>query len=168
MADINKNNGDQNAGGNNKVEIIDYFNVLSISQAFDHEIEENNITLKGGSSWDNFYGTPDTIILDIKQNETDAGPLWNIILKLRYPKDQASITNQFYKMVNKPKIIKITDNNSLKMLLGSIESPMMMNFNIKKPGQVSEYNGYEIQFTGSLTHPPYYLTTTTEQSDSGS
>lgn len=157
MADINENIGEYNISGINTVEIIAARNIDSIPDPSGNQVTEENITLVSGKSWDNFYGTPGTIVPGMEAVRTEAGIYYKLSIKLRYPKDQASVTADFAGRAIQGHVLKITDNNGTKTLWGEKNNPMYMSFSIKKPGEVSGYNGYEVEFTGTSVHPPYYL-----------
>lgn len=156
MADINESIGNQNIGGANTVEFTSILNNPSIPKDNDHKVTEANITL-GSGQWNTFYATPGSINVDVSEKESDAGTVWETKIKLRYPKDQAAATHTFLQMKNEPQIIKVTDNNLQKTLFGNKNTPMRMRFRILRPGEVSGYNGYEVEFYGTLLYPPYYL-----------
>lgn len=156
MADINEPTFD-NISGYNTVQFAYKSNISSLPLPSDNIITEDEITLVDGEEWYNFYGTPKTIIPGITSKKTDAGTEWNINLKLRYPKEQAAITNIFIDMTERPLLLKISDNNGVKRLFGTLEIPLFMKFDILNPGEVADYNGYQVEFETKSSHPPYYL-----------
>lgn len=157
MADINENIGSHNIGGANTVEFISAGKVIDLPYPVDHTIQESNIQIESGTEWNAFYATPGSIEVNIESEESDAGTIYPVTVRLRYPKDQATVTASFLSMKNNPQIIKVTDNNLVKTLFGNLNTPMRMKFRILKPGEVSGYNGYQVEFTGKLLYPPYYL-----------
>ncbi|MGM0530936.1 MAG: hypothetical protein ACQER7_06250 [Bacteroidota bacterium] len=156
MADINESIGNQNLGGANTVQFTSVLNSPSIPEATGHKITEANISL-GSGQWNTFYATPGSINVDVNEKEGDAGTVWEVKITLRYPKDQAAATNTFLSMKNEPQIVKVTDNNLVKTLFGNLNTPMRMRFSILRPGEVAGYNGYQVEFYGTLLYPPYYL-----------
>jgi len=158
MADINKSSQD-NIGGFNRVRFIDINNIIKINDAINHSIDINDIIIFSNeffpNDWNVFYGSTDTIQLEITTIETGAGKHYEISLRLRYPKDQASITNIFLDMANHAYLILVTNNQGETRLLGDKSSPMRMNFQILSPKDISGYNGYQVEFFGKFTYPPY-------------
>ena len=156
MADINEPAFD-NIGGFNTVEFAFKSNVSSLPDPDGHVMEEDDISIVAGEEWYSFYATQKTIIPDISSKKTDAGTEWSINLKIRFPKEQAVITKTFLDMIERLLLIKLTDNNGVKRLFGTLNIPMKMKFNILNPGEVSGYNGYQVEFETLSSHPPYYL-----------
>jgi len=157
MADINKPVFNHNVGGSNTVQFIETYNVSTLPNAIDHIIQEDEIVLRSGKEWENFYGTPRSILVEIESQEDDAGVSWDVSVKLRYPKSEAANTNIFLGLLRKPLLMKITDNNEVKKLYGTLLTPMTMLFNILEPSEVAGYNGYQIEFTTTSKEPPYEL-----------
>lgn len=156
MADINKPVSD-NIGGSVLVEFCDILNVAGLPDVLNNTIDESLILLVTGAVWDKFYGSPETISVTISPESTNAGYKWNVSIKLSYPKDDASITNTFISMAQHAYIIKHTDGNGVKKILGSRDNPMRMKFDINSPGEASGYNGYSVEFSSAYVKPPYYL-----------
>jgi len=158
MADINKSSQD-NVGGFNRVRFIDINNIIKINDAIDHTLDIDDIVIFSNeyfpNDWSTFYGSTETIQLDIETVETDAGKHYEITLRLRYPKDQALITNIFLDMANHAYLILVTNNQGETKLLGNKTSPMRMNFRILSPADIPGYNGYQVEFSGKFTYPPY-------------
>lgn len=157
MADINEPSFQYNIGGYNTVSFIESFYVNSLPLPVDHTIDESSIVLASGKQWNNFYGTPKTILPDIKSTVEDGGIKWDVMLSLRYPYEQAATTKVFLGMLQKPYFIKLTDNNGEKRLFGYVDFPLRQLFGLLNPGEVAGYNGYEVKFAGSFAQPPYYL-----------
>ena len=156
MADINKTDSD-NIAGSVLVEFCDLLSIAGIPDAVDNTVDESLILLVTAAAWDKFYGSPETVLITISPENSNAGHIWNVSLKLRYPKDSASVTNTFISMARHTYLIKLTDANGIKKLLGSRDNPMRMVFEILNPGEMSGYNGYQVEFKSAYTKPPYYL-----------
>ncbi len=158
MADINEPVNNENIGGYNTLEFVERYNIETLPDVVDNVILEDNIVLKDGASWDKFYATQKTLIPNVPVPRiTDAGEIWELSIKLRYPKESVSITSIFLSMMKRDFLIKLTNNNGIKTLYGNKVYAMAQKFGILTPGQVPGYSGYEVEFFGEFIIPPYYL-----------
>ena len=155
MGNINQYS-DFNVGGIvDEVEIISIVNVDNILKPNSNRIV--SVQLKAGKSWDVFKMTSLKGTYDSQEQLSTAGSSFGNkvtfpIAKVRY--DASVVLNA---MVNNRYLVKVTLLNGIKILLGSLESPMMKTHSVKIEDLPSGFNGYNITMEGKSEKEPYFV-----------
>ena len=116
------------------------------------------ITPKSGKSWNDIYGTPETIQLESEQQDTPAGIKYIYKLKILVPKDRAPVETELYALTGRRLILKSGDKNGTVRIFGTLDIPMKVTSKLLKPAVLEGFNGYELLFAGEFSTPAaYYL-----------
>lgn len=114
------------------------------------------ITPRPEKSWNEIYGTPETIQLESEQQDTPAGIKYSYKLKILVPKDRAPVESELYAMTGRRLIVRSGDKNGTVRIFGTMDCPMKVTSKILKPAAMEGFNGYELLFSGEFTHPAAY------------
>jgi len=114
------------------------------------------ITPRPGKSWNEIYGTPETIQLESEQQDTPAGIKYSYKLKILVPKDRAPVESELYAMTGRRLIVRSGDKNGTVRIFGTMDCPMKVTSKILKPAAMEGFNGYELLFAGEFFHPAAY------------
>jgi len=149
MTTIAKHTG-QNAGGISKVEFafpneFASFAVLPLFKAHVHFIQ--------GANWKELYATAHTFSGDGNSETTPAGQLYKYAFKFHCPKDRADLIQAFYEFQAYGVILRVTDGNSLVRIYGTPSNPLTAKSKLLLPGEVQNFNGYEIALEGVSPDP---------------
>lgn len=125
----------------------------------DGVVNTSNIVFNPGGAWKDLYFTPGTIKPAVKQQQTDAGDLFQISVKLNYPRDSAQATNSFVLLSRRPSILLLEDNNGTRVVYGELNAPLRAVFDIVKDPQPGGANHYDVEIAGKTLFPPSYIVT---------
>lgn len=114
------------------------------------------ITPRPEKSWNEIYGTPETIQLESEQQDTPAGIKYSYKLKILVPKDRAPVESELYAMTGRRLIVRSGDKNGTVRIFGTMDCPMKVTSKILKPAAMEGFNGYELLFAGEFFHPAAY------------
>lgn len=114
------------------------------------------IVFKSGKSWNYLYGTPESIQLEGKEEETAAGMKYAYTLKMLIPKDRKEVEIVLQGLNQRHLIINAIDMNGVSRYLGNLVSPMKKTGKLLKPATIEGYNGWEVVFTGEFPTPGAY------------
>ncbi len=151
MRDINQFSGD-NLGGNIRFEFAEINDIDSIAESIDGNITEK-VILKDGKQWYCGYATQQSIGYTETTEDSAAGILYKRSLVAFCPKDNSDNKDLFYEMRNKKFIVKCTNSNGIKLLIGSIQEPLKFSAALASKTQIAELAGYSITFYGDGTLP---------------
>jgi hypothetical protein len=114
------------------------------------------VTPRPGKGWNTIYGTPETIQLESEQQDTPAGVKFIYKLKILVPKDRVSVERELFAITGRRLILKSGDKNGTMRIFGTPDAPMRVSCKLLKPAAVEGFNGYELLFSGELSHPAGY------------
>ena len=114
------------------------------------------ITLKAGKAWNYLYGSPETIQLDGKEEETPSGMKYSYQIKMMVPKDRSEVEIVLQNLNYRHLIINLVDKNGVSRYFGTMDCPMKKISKLSKPPAVEGYHGWEVVFTGDFTSPACY------------
>ena len=114
------------------------------------------ITPRPEKSWNEIYGTPETIQLESEQQDTPAGIKYSYKLKILVPKDRAPVESELYAMTGRRLIVRSGDKNGTVRIFGTMDCPMKVTSKLIKPAAMEGFNGYELLFAGEFFHPAAY------------
>jgi hypothetical protein len=154
MTNILKHTG-SNIGGINPIQFIHAEEVSIIS--YNETDLTVSITLKSGKTWSYLYGTDGTIMIDHKEEESDAGLQHTYTIQFLVPKNRQDISSTLENNKGRPLIIKLQDKNGMIRLFGEIDNPMRLTSRELNPANVEEYDGYEVKIFGTFSHPAGYI-----------
>jgi hypothetical protein len=144
-----------NIGGINPVQYVFKEDVESFSFSQDSLYAE--IVLFNHASWNYLYGTPDTIQLEGKEEETPAGTKYTYQLKMLIPKDRIDVERILFQLNNRHLIINVIDKNGVSRCFGNLQSPMKKQGKLMKPTAVEGFHGWEVVFAGEFSEPAAYF-----------
>jgi hypothetical protein len=145
---------DGNAGGVNPVQFVFWedvatyvVNLLNLA---------GTITLKPDHVWKYLYATPETIQVEVKEEDTPSGIKYICQIKMLIPKDRPEVESYLYNLNNRKLIINVLDKNGVNRFFGNMETPMKKLGRLMKPATIEGYNGWEVVFNGEFSSPPAY------------
>ena len=156
MSEIKLDQSD-NLSGISSVEFIPFIYVTSIPSLTDGAIIESAIMLKQGYSFSEIELQRNTGQEETNKVETDGGDIFKYSLKLRFPKETKTTTKLINELCAIPLILKVTDMNGIKKIIGSNDNRVKCTYTIVKNSNVSGFNGYQFTFTYESTELPAYL-----------
>lgn len=154
MSDIIIHDG-INIGGINSLQFAYISDVESI--AYHESNRSAEVTLKAGKAWNFLYGTLGTITLKSKEEPSPAGTIFKYDLELLIPKDRDDVEFEMITLEGQPVIIKALNKNGTCRLFGDISNPMRKSGELLWPGNLEDFNGYKVTFSGSFSTPAYYI-----------
>ena len=115
-----------------------------------------SITLKPSCSWNYLYGSPESIQVEGKEEDTPAGMKYNYQIKMLIPKDRPDVEVILRNLNNRHLIINVRDKNGVSRFFGTLDCPMKKTAKLIKPAVIEGYHGWEIMFSGDFTRPAAY------------
>lgn len=106
------------------------------------------------NDWMTAYVIPDKRIWQENQQQNKQGDFFNQVVRAIVPSLRPSASGELNKMKNYLYLLRITDRNNQKWLLGSPEHPFQF-FSEGSTGNTGELNNYAIRFAASS---PYRAT----------
>ena len=143
-----------NIGGINPVQYIFWEDVAAYT--VDLTTLAGSITLKSDKRWKYLYATPETIQLEVKEEDTPAGIKYTCQLKMLIPKDRAEVEIALHDLNNRNLIFKVLDKNGVCRFFGSMDAPMKKLGKLLKPNSAEGFNGWEVVFTAEFSAPAAY------------
>ena len=110
-----------------------------------------------GGGWRHLYGTPGSIVLKAKEEQTDAGTKYIYSFELLTPKDRKYVEKSLLLIKGQKLVIRAMNKNGTVRLFGTLESPMRVVSKLQWPASVEDYNGYKVVIQGEFSHPAGYL-----------
>lgn len=156
MEDILKHTG-SNIGGVNPVQYAAVEDISSITR--NEETLITTVTLKSGKSWSYLYASPDSILVESTEEDTDAGTKYTYNIKMMVPKDRSGVEATLRQMNGRGFIVKVHDKNGVVRYFGEIGNPMRKSSKLLKPATVDSFNGWEVAFSGEFSRPAGYNAT---------
>ncbi len=144
-----------NIGGVNPVQYIFKEDIASFN--INANTLYGSITLKPGHSWNYLYGSPESIQVDGKEEDTPGGMKFNYQIKMLIPKDRPDVEVILRNLNNRHLIINLRDKNGVSRFFGTLDCPMKKTGKLIKPAVIEGYHGWEIIFSGDFTQPASYL-----------
>lgn len=134
------------------LEIIPLADVASISRTTDkHHV---TITLNSGKSMTKVYFTPGTAELSVKPKETDAGTIYEQMLKISYPGIDDSNLQSFDSLVDRPLLVVLYLSSDVKLLIGGNGNGAKLSVN----SQISsKSSGSVLEISWASASPHYIL-----------
>jgi hypothetical protein len=121
------------------------------------------IVLKAGRTWNYLYGSPESIQIEGKEEETPAGMKYSYQMKMLIPKDRVDVAATLHNLNNRHLIINARDKNGVSRYFGTLQCPMKKTGKLLKPAVVEGYNGWEIMFSGDFSFPAAYCASSDTQ-----
>lgn len=115
------------------------------------------LTFAQGKNWRDIYITPQSFSGGGSTEETEAGIIHKYQFSCKHPKDSRSLISDLELLQATGAILKIKDGNALERIYGTPLNPAKVKFRQLLPGEVQNYNGYEITFEISSPDPAYLL-----------
>lgn len=143
-----------NIGGLESFQFIPVGDVASIARAKDHVITEL-VTLDTGKAWLDAYVTLGSLAYSEGKNKTIHGNHYNRSLVGFVPKDTEALAELFDEMGDVRFIIDYTDNNGVRKLIGSLDSPLVFSSQLSTGNDAAARNGHFITFSGNSPHKAY-------------
>lgn len=115
---------------------------------------KRKLTFIPGQTWLNIYFAPGSASFTEPKTDTPHGPLFNQLLKIRFPEDTADSIAELEKMDVLPVVIKIVYSDASEKLIGSPGNPAHQGSNfVTNSDQVAD----EITFMCAAQHRAYLL-----------
>ena len=114
------------------------------------------IVLKQGCFWNYLYASPDSIQLDGKEEDLDAGMKYTYTFKMLIPKDRQPVEKALAQLNGRHLIINAIDKNGLSRYFGTLQCPMKKTGKLMKPATIENYQGWEVTFIGEFSSPASY------------
>ena len=143
-----------NIGGINPVQFVFAQDIASF--VIDPRTLIGTIVLKDRKYWNDLYGSPDSIQIEGKEEDTPAGVKYSYTLKMLIPKDRQIAGMALFMLNNYHLIFSVTDKNNVSRYFGTLQSPMRKTGKLLKPAAIDGYSGWEVQFDGSFSQPSCY------------
>ena len=152
----------QNISGIIKIEFVQHDYIVSVRINPETSIIEKISPkafgeLYGIDFWIPFYFTPLTAELQINTPLSDAGTIYECIIRARVPKDRPEPATFIRTSQDCWFLLKVTDANGITRLIGTPDFPARFAANPSIPASPAEYNGYDISFTSRQLTPPAYF-----------
>ena len=151
MKDINELCGD-NLGGLICFEFIPKDDVQSVPEVVDGKILKP-VVLKAKKYWFKGYGTLGTMGFSEDQDNGDHGAQYNPKMSAVIPKEMAENSALYYEMRHVEFLVKYTNANGLKKLVGTIEEPLKFMASLNTGDDIPKRNQHAISFYGKTTKP---------------
>jgi hypothetical protein len=145
MDDIN-NIQDDNLGGNELVRFapIEFFSVLSTA------------TFLAGYDWINLYCTSESVLFNEKKAVDAGGKTTDLTITGSIPKIRPDISAKIDKYCNRPLIVECQDNNG-NLRRSGVSGRVIMLDQASTGTDVSDTNGYQVQFAGKQLKPSLFI-----------
>lgn len=151
MTTIAKHDG-QNAGGITKAEFAFPADISSFTVLPDFKA---HLDFVQGANWQLLYSTLKTFSGDGNSEITPSGQVYKYAFKFHCPKDRTALINAFYEFQAYGVILRVTDGNSHVRIFGTPSNPLTAKTKLLLPGEVQNFNGYEIALEGVFPDPAY-------------
>lgn len=151
MQDINPPTGD-NLGGLASLAFIPVTYIASIPDPVDHEVKEA-VVLHPGKQWFNAYATEDTMSFLENSDEDLEGMFFEPKLELFVPKGISVLAALFKEMKLHQYIVDCFDNNNVRRLIGTLDSPLDFKYKYNSRTKTTGLNGYTLTFFGQTIEP---------------
>ena len=115
-----------------------------------------SITFKPARSWNYLYGSPESIQVEGKEEDSPAGMKYSYQIKMLIPKDRPDVEVILRNLNNRHLIINVRDKNGVSRYFGTLDCPMKKAGKLIKPSVVDGYHGWEIIFSGDFAEPAAY------------
>ena len=149
------NNAD-NLGGNQGFSFIPSNLVEYIPPTISGYVNDDPV-LASGAAFFNGYATAKTLLFEEKEQKTNAGISYLQKISGFYPKITPTVVSLFTQMRNRKFIVKITDNNGLLRLAGTLEQPLEFGFSLSTGNNPATRNGITFEFFCENQHPAPFL-----------
>ena len=147
---------DANPGGCSTFSFIPYQNVSQLAV----NRESNTITsilLEPGFDFFEGYATKGTLRFEEKIKENDAGIHFLTTIRGFYPKLCPQPLAVFSSMTQQHFILKLTDNNLQKRVIGTHLTPLRFTFDQASGRNPADRNGFWFTFSAELLHQSPFL-----------
>jgi hypothetical protein len=142
----------QNVGGIAKVEFAFPSEFSSFVVYPDFKVKA---TFPYPTYWKVLYATAKTFSGDGNSENTPSGPVFKYAFKFQCPKDRTELINAFYEFHAYGVVLRITDGNSHVRIYGTPSNPLTSKSKLSLPGEVQNFNGYEIALEVVSSDPAY-------------
>ena len=118
--------------------------------------QNNEVTVSNSGTWDEPKIKYQSASLEIEEKTSRAGSRFTSTLKYELPKVGPDNHQSAHKYVNKPLVIRVTDGNGNKYLVGTPQRPVFIVTTSKIPPSPGGFNGYEFEVKTETPHPAYF------------
>ena len=133
---------------------------IEIAQAEDITLgavnTKNEVTVANTGSWDEPAFTTETAGWNEGSKHTAAGDLFAASLRFQLPKQMPDNHQAAHKYKNIPLVIRITDGNGNKVLIGEPSNPVYLEVSKKIPANTAGINAYQMEAKHESQHPAYF------------
>ena len=152
MTEITRHTG-QNIGGFKSLQYVFTDDVAICDFSSLHEIL---ITFNNGKGWLDFYFTPGSLKIKVKVKQTNAGEVYTHYITLRVPKSNKELADQLSKMYANGIMLRVEDGNGIVRIFGEKMSAIYPSHKLLLPGEVENYNGYELIINWEASDEAFY------------
>lgn len=151
MTTIAQHSG-QNAGGIAKIEFAfpNEFSTFTVYPDF-----KAKVTFSNPATWKVLYATAKTFSGDGNSENTPSGQLYKYAFKFQCPKDRTELISAFYEFQAYGVVLRVTDGNAHVRIYGTPSNPLTSKSKLSLPGEVQNFNGYEIALEVVSPDPAY-------------
>lgn len=154
--DLSKPTNNKNLGGNYLIKIIPIANVYKIDEAINGEIP--SITVYDESEIYTVGFTTATLNKKVQKEYSNEGIIYSVSVNLSIPKNRLQIRNALSEIDLSDYILLVTDSNDKSEIFGELNNAMRLtDDNIDSGSPASDFNHYELDFTGKFNFRPYFL-----------
>jgi hypothetical protein len=133
-----------------KIHIVPVSSVESVETSFtDHS---RTINLISGQSWEEVYGTPGSMKFEEPVDNSSSGQIFKQKVSCLFPGLDSDNPISFDNIGNKRYIVRITYNNGIMLVIGSIENPAMFSQNY-----TDEQGGRALVWSCNSPEPAFIL-----------
>lgn len=142
---------------------IDYFEYLPIAhiQSFPEpvnlQVDLAHIVLKAGKAWIPGIALDNSLQHEEGRKLEPHGPLYEKEVSGELPHDDVAMQRLFLQHEYQPMILRFTDRQGNRRLVGSPEEPVYLNGDYSNGASHGDKKGYAFSFTGRHVAPSLYL-----------
>lgn len=151
MTEFAKFNG-QNAGGFQQIQYLLPSDISSFTIGTGYKIY---LTFVQGKNWRDIYITPKSFSGAGTSEPSPSGDIYKYQFSCRHPKDSATLITDLANIQATGVMLRVKDGNGIVRIYGTPLNPMTVKSKLLLPGEVQNYNGYEITFELISPDPAY-------------
>lgn len=144
--------------GIDQFEYIPAADVQPLPNIRDLQISEFNIIVKPGKAWLKGFAVENSLEYEESPQISQQGLSYERALTGTLPHDAALMAHTFHSYSFTPLIVKYTDREGVRRLIGTPAQPVFIQGSFSNPGGHAGQKGFRFRFAGNGTLPALYLT----------
>ena len=116
----------------------------------------NEVTVTNSGTWDEPSFTIETASWSEDEKSKNAGNTYVSKLKYQVPKVDPANYQAAHKYKNVPVVVRITDGNSNKVVIGTPDRPVFITTSKSIPEKTAGINAYQFEVNFESPHPAYF------------